>query len=425
MNLLFPDRVLLTRDPLGFLLNRADRALTPLTPLSLGFHRVHLISDLALIKDGPFGPRTLCVSNFPSAAFAPIAVDESCDAHQITNNRIDKGFADCSKIINGMIPDILIDLRKSIFAAYKHASFDCWRFSTILATKLTFTTLFGSASASELDIDQQSFTHHAEKIYSTRDWIALDTICERKREAAKREKSCKYSLQEIYSMIQIAFNHRQAQSVCGYAYKRKYDALLSSSEICQLVLAVRQATAEAFFWAIFEVARDKYVKISIEEEADACLSSNGELDWHKLHLAGSTRKLSLEIIRLFPINNIIVFILRSCSKLSAHRIRSGDKIVISPYAIFRSERYFSKASTMLIDRDYDTNLLALQYLACGGGLVFQIVLLNLALLLLDLAAAFELELVEGPPEVTVLPSFQAARPDVKVRLNLRRSRLFR
>jgi cytochrome P450 len=335
---------------------------------------------------------------------------------------MDKGNADCSKIINAIIPDILVDLRKSIFAAYKHASFDCWRFSTILATKLTFTTLFGSAS--ELNIDQQSFTHHAEKIYSTRDWIALDTICERKREIAKREKSCKHSLLEIYSMIQTAFSQRRARSVCGYAYERKYEILYSSSEICQLVLAVRQATAEALFWAIFEVAQNKYIKTIIEEEADACLLSNGELDWHKLHLARSTKNLSLELIRLSPINNIILFILRSCSNLSRYGIKSGDKIVISPYAIFRSERYFSKPNAIIIDRDYDSDIFALQYLACGGGIVFQIVLLNLALLLLDLAAAFELELVEGPPEVTVLPSFQAARPDVKVRLNLRRSRLF-
>jgi len=36
MNFLFPDRVPLTRDPLGFLLSRADLALAPLAPLALG-----------------------------------------------------------------------------------------------------------------------------------------------------------------------------------------------------------------------------------------------------------------------------------------------------------------------------------------------------------------------------------------------------
>ena len=54
MNLLFPNRVSLTRDPLGFLLREADHASAPLAPLALGFHRVHLVNDLSLIKDGPF-----------------------------------------------------------------------------------------------------------------------------------------------------------------------------------------------------------------------------------------------------------------------------------------------------------------------------------------------------------------------------------
>jgi len=70
-------------------------------------------------------------------------------------------------------------------------------------------------------------------------------------------------------------------------------------------------------------------------------------------------------------------------------------------------------------------LSGLHYLACGGRIVFRLVSLKLVLLLLDLAAAFELELVEGPDEFMAAPSFGNVRPDIKVRLNLRRSRLFR
>ncbi len=146
MNFLFPDRVPLTRDPLGFLLSRADLALAPLAPLALGLHRVHLISDLALIKDGPFGCGTLSVSSFPSAVFAPITIHECREEQLIAQATMDKRPTACKRVINIIINDLLLDLRKSIFSAYHHASFDCWQFSSILATKLTFTAFFGSES---------------------------------------------------------------------------------------------------------------------------------------------------------------------------------------------------------------------------------------------------------------------------------------
>ena len=274
-------------------------------------------------------------------------------------------------------------------------------------------------------IDQRAFTCYAELIHSSRDLIALDIICKRERERLKREQSFNQSLQNFSSAIRNAFEHKQAQSICGHFYKTESEAFVPLEEICRLALAVRQATAEAFFWTIFAVARSKILREIIEEEADACLLSNGDLDLDKLHLAKSTRSISWEILRLAPANNILVYFFSTDSNLEVHGARNRDRIVICPHVFFRSERHFPEADALIIGRDYPADLLKLQYLACGGGLVFRLSLLNLALLLLDLAAAFEFELVEGPPEFIVLPSFQAARPDVKVRLNLRRSSLFR
>ena len=230
---------------------------------------------------------------------------------------MDKRPTACKRVINKIINDLLLDLRKSIFSAYHHASFDCWQFSSILATKLTFTAFFGSES--KFLVNQQAFTNHAELIYSERDLIALDIICQREREQFKRENICKRSLQEVSSMIQKAFNNMQAQSVCGFAYGAGSQTFRSFEEIFHLVLATRQATAQALFWAIFEVARSKLLRTAIEEEADACLLSNGDLDCNKLNLASCTRSLSLEVLRLAPINNVIVFTFKSQLKSDSLR----------------------------------------------------------------------------------------------------------
>ena len=211
----------------------------------------------------------------------------------------------CKGVINKLIHDLLIDLRKSIFSAYHHASFDCWHFSSLLATKLTFTTLFGSES--KRFVDQRAFANHAELIYSERDLIALDIICQRERERFKRENLCKRSLEEVGLTIQTAFKNRHAHSVCGFAYGADSQTFRSFEEIFHLALAVRQATAEGLFWALFELARSKSIRTAIEEEADACLLSNGDLDCNRLCIASYTRNLSLEVLRLAPINNMILF----------------------------------------------------------------------------------------------------------------------
>ena len=416
MNLLFPDRDGLTRDPLRFLLGKADSSSAPMTPLSLGFHRVLLINDLALMNDSLFFRGTLCAPG--SSLFSPIEINQA-RMWRKAQPKAEKSSEDCATIISDLVDELLIGLRKSIFSAYRHASFDCWQFSNLLATKLAFIVLFGSRS--EDVVDRQAFSHHAEIVHSFKDVIALDIICGNERQRIKKQKDCKQSLQVIMSAVQKAFSCRQAQSVCAYAYRTSYPL----EEICQLAVATQQVTAEAFFWTIFALSRTQSLRAIVEEEADACLSSDGDLDKNKLDIAQVTKSLSLEIIRLVPMNNIIVFDCKSRSILKEYGVRGGEKLVVCPYAIFRSTRYFTNADKMMIGRKYSADLFGLQYLSCGGGIVFQIVLLNLALLLLDLSAAFELELVEGPGEFVALPSFRSARPNVKVRLNLRRSKLFR
>lgn len=351
-----------------------------------------------------------------------MATDEASHKHGNTPTKAKIEPGESLEIIEALADDLLADLRRAAFSALRHASFDAWRFSTILATKFTFTALFGVRSA--LIIDEELFAHHAQFVSVSRDLNSINIICNQKRQIRDRERSCKQSLQFIESAIQTAFTHMQSRSICGYAYSATHPSS-PSEEIFQLAHAIQQATAEAFFWGIFMLSHDKTVSSAIEKEADACASPNGDINKNKLRLAHTAKDASLEILRLSPLHNMIIFLGQTDTNLSRLKFLPNDKILISPHVIFRSERYLQKASSVIIGRQYPRDLPALYHLSCGGGIVFQIVLLNLMLLLIDLTAAFELELVEGPPEFKVTPSFLGARPDLKLRLNYRRSRLFR
>ncbi|MFY9657375.1 MAG: hypothetical protein WAK01_12475 [Methylocystis sp.] len=402
---------------MGFLLREAEGASTPMLPLALGFQRNLLVTDLSLINEGPLCAGNLYVPPSSSEFFAPIEIDKNSLNHQIAKPKHGTSAEDCTEIINEITKEILISFRKNIFSAYRHASFDCWTFSKLIAAQSTFMALFGTNSVA----DELSFAHNAAIVQYLKDSISLDIILRRVTNMQLKEHGNNNSLSCVKSEIIKLYSHRQSTNLSLYVQPTASFV----TDITNIAISIYNTTAEALFWAIFAVAKSKYVRSIIEKEADACLSLDGELNISRLHAAQATKCLTLEVIRLAPTRNIILFETKIGFKLGDNEIKAGDKLIISPHTIFRARRYFVDADEMRIGRKYNANLSGIQYLACGGKIVFRLVMLNIVLFLLDLAAAFELELVEGPSEFMAAPSFGNVRPDIKVRLNLRRSRLFR
>ena len=341
------------------------------------------------------------------------------DPSMVTDNYL-KGW---TSIIEPIIDIILIELRQTFFIAFRHASIDCWAFANILATKLTLAAIFGDNALD--NTSKRDFARHVELVKFYRDQIALDIVCGRQQHASKKMRLCRLHLQEIDSTIATAFARKRVESVCGYVYGDSYVRPPRSEELCQLVIGVHQATTNILFWAISAISQDKCIRSVIEQEADASLRFTGEIDKNSLNAIGIARSLCEEVIRLDPPNNIFIFSSDRALYKKLDGLKVEDKLILCPYVFFRSKRIFQNENAIAIGRRYEKSLSNLQSFACGGRVVYDIVLLNAVLFLLDIATAFELELVQGPGELTVVPTFQSVRPDIKIRLNLRRSRLFR
>lgn len=385
-------------------------------PLALGFRRNLLVADLSLINDGPFCADSLYISASPCDQFAPISIVGNRLERQVAHPGRKIRADDCTKIIDSITQENLCGLRKGLFSAYRNASFDCWHFSKLIATKLTLTTLFCIDDAT----DEQTFSYHAEIIHNIKDSIYLDNILKNTKNRDLK--------------IRI---HKRHADIANFEIRRLYDdrrninILLLAKEpiyyaewMADLAISVSQTTAAALFWIIHALSCNMGLRTIVEKEADACLLWGGDLNINKLRNALVTKSIILEVMRLSPARNLILFEAKSGFILRDYNIKRGDRLIICPNTIFRGRKYFAEANEIRTDRKYDSGFSGLQYLASGGRIVFRLVLLNLMLLLLDLAAAFELELVDGPAECGPAPCFGNVRPDIKVRLNLRRSKLF-
>ena len=416
MILFFPDRDSLGREPLGFLLRETEHASTPLLPLALGFRRNLLVADLSLINEGPFCADSLYISPSPCDQFAPISLVENRIERQIALPRTQIRGDNYKNIINSIAQEILFSLRRELFSAHRNASFDCWRFSNLIATKLTFTTLFGTDAVA----DEQTFSYHAEIIRTIEDSIYLDVILKHYKNRDSKIKIHRRHANIVNFEIGKLYDNKRHINILPHTTEPTY----YPEWIANLAISVSQTTSIVLFWIIHALSRNTGLREIVEKEADACLLCDGDLNINKLHTALVTKNLIIEIMRLAPARNLILFEAKSRFILRNNNINRGDRIIICPNAMFRSMKHFSKANEIRIDRKYDSNFFGLLYLANGGRIVFRLVLLNLMLLLLDLAAAFELEFVDGPAEFEPAPCFGNVRPDIKVRLNLRRSKLF-
>lgn len=376
MNLLFPDRVRFSRDPLGFLLSRAESTSAPLVRLRLGLPRLHLVNDSELLKCESFRSGPLCFSGNSSDVILSNYLKNLNENNNNHRTAINIQTLSLNSVIQNMIDGYFIELRRSFFAAHRHASVDCWRFSSLLATKLTFIAIFGIEPLDIIDI--AAFARSSDELQRHEESIIISTIYGDLHAVSNIKKSKLYTenLKVIQLYINTVFKLVQSDCIYRYVYMTTGAPHNYVKELYQLVLCAQQSLARAIFWSIFSLAHSQNIRSAIEDEADACQLSNGDINIQKIRSCKSTISISQELIRLDPLYNIFLFRYASAASKQINSIKAGDNIIICPHTFFRSPRFFRDENSIMVGRQYDRSMSNLHHLASGGGVVFHLALLN-------------------------------------------------
>jgi cytochrome P450 len=167
------------------------------------------------------------------------------------------------------------------------------------------------------------------------------------------------------------------------------------------------------------LATDKYLLSKIAQEADACLSFDGDIDQTKLKTAQISAALGKEVLRLFPSSWWFAREVKTAHVLDGYSLRPGDSLLISPWIFHRSPRYWKDPELFDLSRNYGSKA----YIPFGAGpracIGMGLASLELQLITLDLAAAFELELAEAPPNLVPTALVTLKPPPIKLRLRIR------
>ncbi len=419
MKHMFSDMRPFMRDPLSFLLTKSESSSERLIPLSLGVNRVLLVNDAELLRPILKAPEELIDKGRLVRKLEPIvgcgSLTLSGEAHQMRRAPLHEALA--RGTVEKLVPELLGEIRRAVFQLMRQSSFDAHVFGAGLALKLICTVLFGHQVLSEAD--EQALI---EAVRLVEDDLAKEMFRAMPAMPWSRHQARKRRLiaTEIMGVIYNKVKSRASESSIFKTLRR---IGLSDEEvrdeITTILLAGHHTTGSAIAWNLYYLAADKYLLSKIAQEADACLSSDGDIDQTKLKTAHVSAALNKEVLRLFPSSWWFAREVKTAHVLDGYSLRSGDSLLISPWIFHRSTRYWKNPELFDLSRNYGSKA----YIPFGAGpracIGMGLASLELQLITLDLAAAFELELAEVPPNLVPTALVTLKPPPIKLRLRIR------
>jgi cytochrome P450 len=190
-------------------------------------------------------------------------------------------------------------------------------------------------------------------------------------------------------------------------------------EILTLLLAGHHTTGSAATWLLYHLAAEPGLMEEIAGEADAITDANGEITADGLKHADKSLALVREVLRLYPSTWWFTREVRQPITLGQYQLKPGSTLIICPWQMHRSGRFWKDPHRFDMDRNYTGRA----YLPFGAGpracVGMGLGMLELQLLALEMAAAYQFGEVTPSPAPWPTPLVTLIPPDMSVEIRLR------
>jgi cytochrome P450 len=187
-----------------------------------------------------------------------------------------------------------------------------------------------------------------------------------------------------------------------------FSAAEMRDELMTMLIAGHHSLAIALAWALYHVARDADLQVTLRAEADAAepLGSMADLDGLPL-----IRGVLLETLRLYPQPPILLREATAPHALGGYRIRAGDQLLLNVLALHRDPALWPDPAAFRAERHVQLNtdaMMKAHHLGFGGGprscIGRRFALLEGAVLVVALIREFQLRPAD-PASAPVPPRF--------------------
>ncbi len=138
------------------------------------------------------------------------------------------------------------------------------------------------------------------------------------------------------------------------------------NEICMLVLAGHETTANALTWTFALLARHPEVETKLHAEIDAVCGARAPVAGDLPQLT-YTAAVFDEALRLYPPAPAFARRPTHDIELGGYRIPTGASVFVSPYVMQRDPRFFPEPLTFRPERKSATNVTKFAFFPFGGG----------------------------------------------------------
>ncbi|CCQ72902.1 putative Unspecific monooxygenase,cytochrome P450 superfamily [Magnetospira sp. QH-2] len=420
---MFSDLPAFRRDTLGFFLDKCKNATAPLEKLHVGPHPIYLVADPDLVKPVFNAPESEIdkgrliykMREVLGRSSLTLNGDEHKERRAAIHARLAKGMT------TTYVPEISAIVRRYTMMAAQQGSFDAHGIGAPLALRVICDVLFGREALSRGDeaalVNTIKLVEDdvAEKIF--RVFPDLPWVAKRKKEKLRQGR-------EI--MMQVVERARQKASdasILQGLLELNLDDEGLRDEILLIILAGHHTTGSAAAWIFYYMALYPDLVENLAKEAADIGDETGEIIPEKLYRdAPVSRAFANEVLRLFPSSYWMSRETMADVELGGMPVKAGTSLIICPWAFGRDPKFWDDPEEFRLDRSY-ANRAFVPFGAgprvCVGG---QLAMVELQLMALEFASAFEFTGVTPNPAPLPKPSLTLVPPRMEVTVKPRAHR---
>ena len=200
------------------------------------------------------------------------------------------------------------------------------------------------------------------------------------------------------------------------------DAGLSDDEIrdelTTMIIAGFHTTGAAVAWICRYLATEPFALPRIRAEYEVVGTAGGEVDPTKLPQAKISLGFVKEVLRLYPSAWWLTRELKQDATFEGADFKKGTTFIIAPWVYHRNPKYFPEPETFSLDREHS----GAAYIPFGAGaracVGMGVSLLELHLIVLEFACAFDFSLMTPKAELTPKVGITLNAPEMVIGVSI-------
>ncbi|MES2906182.1 MAG: cytochrome P450 [Pseudomonadota bacterium] len=416
----FSDLAALGRDPLQLFLDKSEEN-SKLVKMRIGLSPVYMLNDAALIKpllkadESEFGKGRFIKKFEAMLGVTTLTLngEEYKRRRDVHHEYFTRGLR------QNFASEICAVIRQHAAEYAKETSFDVFETMQPLILRVISAIIFGhntlSASDENILIDA---VHNIEKDLADSFFQILpDWPWIRHRKKQRLKASRRAMTYVVEKVLKNATSSRLVHALAEIGLTPEE----INNEILLLFLGGHQTMGGAATWLLYSLAIDPQLCERVAQEALQMSGSAGEIDPHQLPQAKLSLNIVREILRLYPSFHWFSRETKRDTEFAGITLRKGTSIIISNWMFHRSPRYWDEPDAFRLNRDYGTPA----YIPFGAGpracIGMGLSMLELQLLALELASAFDFKILSEVPAARPRISISMLPPPIRLQLKPRQT----